>query len=170
MVFYMSRMKSFIFSIFIVSIAFAGIQISSPAQANAELIGSTSMTVVTVREWRTAQLETPIFWPQNFGVYDYQIHIPGQSWSNNPHPIPFKPDANGARGGILWNVYDEYCKTGNKTFVAFAWDFIGATTTGKHEGTGVRDCGWEGMMYTSIYKQGNTVQPKERSNLVFDAK
>lgn len=169
----MKKLAGYIITLVLFAVVSLGIEAGTAKSANAEITGSTSMTVVTVRQWITANTEPATFWPPNYGVYNYRLIGKEILWSNNPHPIPFPRDANGVLGGLIWSFYDYNCvsgngqSTGNKTFIAYAWDFIGNVSNYKdHGGTPPACEDWIGLMYSTIWKDNNR-QGRVRSNLTF---
>lgn len=161
-------------AVFVLSaVVSVGLQTGMLKSAKAEVTGSTSMTVVTVRQWITANTEPSTYWSPSYGVYNYRLQGKEIFWANDPHPIPFPRDANGVLGGLIWSFYDYNCvsgngrNTGNKTFIAYAWDFIGHISTYKdHGGTPPACEDWIGLMYSTIWKDNNR-QGRVRSNLTF---
>ncbi|MDW7772689.1 MAG: hypothetical protein SCH71_07335 [Desulfobulbaceae bacterium] len=160
-------------SCFVLFLVFSAVmitaQLSTATDAGAVVTGSTSMTVVTVRKWITKNNEEPVFWSEKFGLHSYRISGKAQYWKNDPLPIPFTRDYNGNVGGLIWAIYDD-AGTGNKSFVANAWDFVGPYSEYKAHGGGVNvSDGWQGLMLSTICSDKN-YNGKHRSNIIFTQK
>lgn len=162
----MERFKLYSISLLMLGFVIAGIQIGTYQEAQGAVItGSTSMTVVYVREWRAGTGSTAN-WAETAGIYNYHVQVPHQYWSIVNGRLPFRTFPNGG-AGLLWNVYDEGGSTGNRSFVAFAWDYVWPTTSSKELGPGVVSAdNWMGLMLTTLCDAKNC-NGKERSNLTF---
>jgi len=158
----MFGLKILVGTLFFIMVTGGGLITSLDAQG--AVTGETSMTVVNVDNWQTPDKSN---WYAE-RVYINHVDIVGYqhiAWSMTPYPLPWARFPNTV-AGVLSSVWTN---NGGKTWSSLAWDYIGVTTTGKHqEGQTPGNLQWVGIFISTLCDHNpGECNGRERSNLYF---
>lgn len=105
---------------------------SNQSVANAAGETSTSMTVITVDEWRNNSPSAHSRYTVDTIMLDAEYAPGHMSWHTSPYPRRWGQTLPNGVTGNLWAIKSF---NGGATFSAISWDYIGNATSSKHLGS-----------------------------------